>query len=175
MRYQEIINELSFPDTKNRASAILQSAGYELAGRGSRGDVWMKNGVKGVLKLFNASDNGYMKFIELVNTHPNEHFPIFYSKPVRISNLYYAIRMEKLESVDSWDSIYLPGALEIIKYFDYGKETPEVMNIFSEQPGLKDACDLAKGLINDHISNDLIASNIMRRAGVYVIIDPVSG
>src|SRR6478752_6436146 len=89
--------ELSLPKDTLAATNALKKAGYEHLDIGSFADVFHKTGKPYILKLFISRDEAYLEYLKLVTTHSNPHFPKIIGKPIRVTDAYYAIRIEKLE------------------------------------------------------------------------------
>lgn len=89
--------EFTRPKSISHAMEILQGAGYKPLGMGSFGAVYQKPGASYVLKLFDSADVGYQQYIALAQKNPNPHFPKFFGKMIKVTEDYYAVRMERLE------------------------------------------------------------------------------
>jgi len=185
----ENIMELSRPEYHRPYSGMdnisaqdkLLDAGWEILGHGSYADVYHKDGMQYVLKVF-CKDNAYLDFIKLVLNNTNEHFPKFYGKLIKVTPKYYAIRMEKLEKFSNnslvetiWDYLYFrnpnyPITDNILKDKNYIKST-NIMNE-PENSTLKQALDLIIPLTEYH-GTDIKNDNIMLRGNTVVLIDPL--
>lgn len=101
---EQLVQEITRPDTQEEASKYLEKQGYQLLGAGYYATVMNKPGTPHVLKLFDHTDKGYLEFVALAMATNNPHFPQFRGKPMRITKDYYAIRMERLKPVRGGDS-----------------------------------------------------------------------
>lgn len=164
--HEEMVTELSVPDTMKDAAKRLAASGYECLGGGSFGDVFYKSGADYVLKLFTNDDRAYIAFVKLAVANPNKYFPKFHGSLIRVNDRYSAIRMEYLEPLkgDFWYDIY--------QYIHYGRDETEE---FMYNKELSAACDLIKNKLLDGFFLDIKGSNIMRRGNTPVITDPVCG
>lgn len=187
MRITELLNESEILDeitrpAKHEAANILRNAGYKLMGEGAFATVYGKPGADHVLKLFFASDTGYMEFVKVVNSNSNIHFPRFKGKMMRVTDDYYAIRMELLTPVpDNRETEYVARTLSnytrMIKGLAPYKQTENevseaIPEIEEDQPGIIDACSLIAHGTTKVI--DIHNENIMMRGDVIVITDPVA-
>jgi hypothetical protein len=176
------LSEFTKPSTKKNAEAILLNAGYKRLGSGCFADVYHKEGASYVLKLFVPADKAYLDYIKLVQANPNEHFPKFVGKLIRVTPDYYAIRTELLEPFiydkETEKKIDMIGGY---LYFSKIPPTrPEKIETFkiiqkwmNKNSSLKDACDLiAKRLLKKY-HEDVSANNIMLRGNTIVLTDPV--
>ena len=194
MRINEIINEsevldeITRPDTMGDAQAILEKAGYEKYGSGWYAMVYAKPGADHVLKLFSVSDRSYPEFVNMTIQRPNTHFPKFKGKMMKVTNEYYAIRMEMLTRYGE-----APGdgpILKMIQNYIYGYATygrsysdnirgqeviKEIDQVEEMQPGIKKACELIADMIaNGNVGLDLHHNNLMMRGKTIVFTDPVN-
>jgi len=94
---EQVVQEITRPDTQEEASAYLKDRGYVELGSGYYATVVGKPETPHVLKLFDRTDKGYLEFVALAMSVNNPHFPQFRGKPMRITKDYYAIRMERLK------------------------------------------------------------------------------
>ena len=162
------------PGTMYGAALILFDAGYFQLGRGSFGTVYSKLGANHVLKLFKSTDRAYRTFVQLVINNPNSHFPKFKGKMMKITDDYYAIRMEKLRENSDQS---LADILENYILFKQGENTRgatiAMRDLNKTQRGIKKACDIiAKGISTHGV--DLHYGNIMWRGNTIVIVDPMA-
>lgn len=189
MRITEILNESEILDEITRpvdmydADEVLNNSGYEQIGRGHFAKIYAKRGSDHVLKLFASHDMSYPRFVNMTIQNPNTHFPQFKGKMMKITDTYYAIRMEKLSpiSVNSLDQSILKLMREYINHQvdDSFRPFPrmETMSRLEKmQPGITEACDGVAELLKQGgaISLDLHSGNVMKRGNTLVIIDPVS-
>src|SRR5208283_4736965 len=86
----------------------LKDAGYFRLGTGYSGLVFTKPDEKFVLKLFDSSDMAYVEFVTFCLTQPNNpNLPKFRSKLIKITDHYYAIRMERLSTIHESDKDFV--------------------------------------------------------------------
>ena len=157
------------------AAQHLEKNGYEFLGAGSYGTVLQKPGVPYVLKLFGANDLAYISFIELARKNEaNPHFPRFYGKLVKVTNDYYAIRMEPLDRY-RYDSTLIYVYMRDRNYYRDNEPSDQfydAMELMEEYPLLQQACDI----ILDNLQNfkiDIRNDNLMLRGKTIVITDPI--
>lgn len=171
------LTELSRPRTRDRAEWILINAGYKHLGRGGQGAAFQKPGAPYVVKLFDARDKAYLTFIRvaMANTD-NPHFPKFFGKPIKITDDYWAMRIEPLRR--SFGYFYEIGLIDrYITNEDDRAEDSDAFEYVSQQPELQAACDIIVMLIR-HSQHDFICdvhqSNVMLRGSTLVLSDPVA-
>lgn len=180
MRYSDILNELSVPETRQDASDILIHAGYKELGTGGFAGVYAKGGSSYVLKLYSSRDRGYSDFLSMVAQNPNPHFPRITGKK-RVLGSYHAVRMERL----SESTRAVQSQIEMIEHYvlslryqdHLDPEHAEEVHAFMEtQPELRVACDLVANVWmrggNDYLC-DLAPRNVMMRGSTLVITDPI--
>ena len=181
----EVLDEISRPMLVN-ADYILRKAGYERIDSGFFANVYAKPGADHVLKLFKSRDKAYPAFVNMTIQNPNIHFPKFKGKMMKITDEYYAIRMEKLQRYDATNKILL----DMIKNYIYGYATygrsysdnirgqeviKDIDQVEIRQPGIKKACELIADMIaNGNVGLDLHSKNLMMRGNIIVFTDPVS-
>ena len=175
----EVLDEITRPNSIENAEEVLKKAGYEKLGEGYYAAVYAKGDADHVLKLFSVRDTSYPNFVNMTIQRPNIHFPKFKGKMMKVTNEYYAIRMEKLEplSQDKKDT------LELMRHYIYAfvrdrfqpfYRATEMENLEKMQPGITEACDLlARLMINNRLALDLHMKNAMMRGNTIVITDPV--
>ena len=143
------------------ANDILTKAGYRLIGAGSAADVYHKPGGQFVLKLFKASDQAYIHYLNLITTVKNPHFPVVKGKPMKITSSYYGVQLELLQP--------LPFETEERIFREIDWDHPE--NVPGE-------LGVALRLIHEHVFRqsgvlpDIGFGNIMWRGQTLVIVDP---
>ena len=173
-----------------KAMTILQNAGYQYLGSGNYANVYAKPGANHVIKLFGHSDLAYPKFIELVQSNPNPHFPKFKGKMMKVTNDYYAIQMERLSPLPADAKAYsnIDAGSSTIGYAlnDYTRQAaglpnndlsanliPTIMDELEKtQSGIKEACSLIASLSG--VVYDIHKNNLMLRGNTLVITDPVA-
>lgn len=168
-------------ESSNGITQALKQYGYGPVGGGAFGKVYQKEGQSTVLKVFLASDTGYLKFLKFCAQYgPSKHLPKFYGRLLNLEKYVgypvMAIRMEKLTHVshpgisDSmWkviDSIQSLWGMSL-EYFqeelvDYAG--PELVAVIYA---------LERGIKGDQVDRfDLHGGNYMMRGQDVVIIDP---
>lgn len=182
LRESEVLAEISRPNKYN-AEKILRNAGYKRLGEGVYGTVFAKPGADHVLKLFLSTDKAYLSFIDLVNSTNNIHFPKFKGKLIRVTDEYYAIRMERLTHVaDNKQTEYTARAMGNLILMHQGLKPyaqtsaqviAEMESLEKSQPGIIEACDIIADGISKKYPIDLHNENYMMRGNVLVITDPV--
>jgi hypothetical protein len=179
MKVNQLITELTRPNTRLQADERLRQAGYSRLARGDFGAVYERPGANFVLKVFANSDAAYLAFLELARAHSdNPHFPKFFGKLVRITPVYSAIRMEKLAPYRG-----NPSAIDVyLRLSNYYREHPngpsgemgDAMEFMEYHPELKAACDLIADNLRPQYQLDIKQSNLMVRGSTIVLIDPVA-
>lgn len=173
----EQLDEITRPNDLDEARNVLYNAGYVTLGSGGYGEVFYKPNSNSnfVLKLFKSMDTGYMEFIKIAQASNNIHFPVFRGKMMKITNQYYAIRMERLyempytietdkTTILIWEYVESPNHPMIIERMKKLEET---------QPGIIEACDILHMALNRLGTDiDLHTGNFMLRGKTIVIIDP---
>ena len=189
----EVLDEITRPDMI-KADEILKKEGYKPVGNGMYANVYAKPGDDYVLKLFKAKDEAYKQFVNMAVNNPNEHFPTFKGILTKVTDEYYAIRMEKLEPLnmgyDYANSVELSRVLTAYIYnytsssrvrlaptaekTKYRETMSRLIDELEEkQPGIKKACELVTSILSGN-RLDLHPGNIMMRGPVVVITDPVN-
>ena len=184
----EVLDEITRPNSIENAEEVLKKAGYEKLGEGYYAAVYAKGDADHVLKLFSVRDTSYPNFVNMTIQNPNIHFPKFKGKMMKVTNEYYAIRMEMLTRFG--EATGDGPILEKIKNYIYGYATygrsysdnirgqqviKEIDQFEEMQPGIKKACELIADMIaNGYVGLDLHAGNIMRRGNTIVFTDPVN-
>ena len=190
MRINEIINESQVLDEIYRpiqsgAEHMLKKAGYKKLGYGVSGVVYAKPGEDHVLKLFRSWDKLYKLFVNFTLQHPNIHYPKFKGKMMKITDEYYAIRMEKLTPISQEHAKMVKTMKDYItQRIDYNfreidlDNAPwwmrDMENLETKQPGITEVCEeLAKFINETNAGLDLQPANVMLRGNTLVITDPV--
>lgn len=173
------------------ASSILRANGFtEIGVSGEYGTVWYNPKFDYVLKLFEAEDTGYVKFIKMSMQHQdNPHLPKVTGKLVKISKGVYAVRLKKLTpwkmNKNNPDDVALDWLLSYIDVYNWraelettGMESTKiaVTNFLEKWPKFLEALDLINSLqkSNSDIGLDLHDDNVMLDGKCPVIIDPFS-
>lgn len=165
----EHLDEISRPDNIDLAVTRLINAGYHFVGQGFFAKVMGKESSNTVLKLFNASDKAYINFIKLVKAHTNVHFPVFRGKLMKVTDKYYAVRMERLRKNDDFRTAH-----RIRDYLSDPKDEHNIQKIENlDQPKLTEALDIIIEDMKLHgYVQDMGVNNICWRGDTVVIIDP---
>lgn len=161
--------ELTRPQSISDASEILYRNGYQEKGSGNFATVFYKPGTNYVLKLFKSNDEGYLTFIKYVLNHPNPHFPKLYSKIIKITDAYYAIKIEELSPLST------SSAREIEEvFYEFYEENIVPTNV---DPSMLEAMQQILDLMKkNNLGNDMGDNNIMQRKdGTIVFSDPIWG
>ena len=185
LKHAQVLDEITRPGTIDDAHEILKKAGYAQIGDGYYAEVFAKPGADHVLKLFNSRDKAYQAFVNLAIQNPNIHFPKFKGKMMKITDNYYAIRMEKLTPIAGISgSPRDRGIIKLmIEYITRKEDDPfrpfpdqRQMDVLEKlQPGITAACDVIVELLKHNDAEvDLHLGNVMMRGNTYVITDPVS-
>lgn len=181
--------ELEIPQTKNRAGQTLQAAGYEPLGTGQFAEVYKKPGTNYVLKLFDYDDKAYLLYLGLIRKHQdNPHFPKLIGKLIKVTDQYYAVRMEELSPTNISDhelnlfdlfckkraSFWLGNWDAFMKSNFRASAREELEQIFGENPKLAEALTLIAEMKDKHsLWFDFKRANIMDRSGTIVLTDPI--
>lgn len=140
--------------------AGMKKNGFNLLGSGKYGVVFGKPDYQYVIKIF-MKDSAYLRWVKFALDNPNNPFvPKIRGKVVKITPVFYGIRLEKLKPAIVW------GTSEFFKEYSkwdnnnsYKSSNPDIQAVldhFAEN----------KKLI------DLHSENVMNRDGQIVIIDP---
>jgi len=186
MKYKDLM-EFNRPTSKKDAGVILKNAGYKRIGFGGFSDVYHKDDQAYVLKLFSSSDKGYIDFIKLAKSHTNPHFPKFFSNVIKVTDMYYAVKVEILKQYNAdYDTTYdLPISTIISNYLGFinhtfadsnsyfAKSFKQADDILNTIPSLKQACDLIAQYLLPKYNEDIGEGNIMLRDNEIVITDPI--
>lgn len=174
------LDELTLPSDIKSAGRILKAAGWGEDSTGLNSLVYYRDDKNYILKLFKSRDNAYWAFLELVLANPNKHFPKIIGKPKKVTDAYYAVRMERLEPIKTPAhlKIYLEvqsGERDSEDLFGFMEERYQrAISYLQENPEMKVALDLIAEKLLPIYEEDLHDGNIMERPdGTYVIIDPV--
>ena len=180
-----IIDEITRPQEITQASSRLQQGGF----RDLRDDpghapstfgvVLARPDYPFVIKLFEQEDYAYRRYLKLITSVANPHFPKLRGKPIRVNNIYYAVRLELLEPIVDRESNDLRNFMDY--YLEALKaDIPDRIQSYADTlpPTAKQACDLIyqhciKGQVSTVV--DLHRYNAMKRpTGEIVIIDPIA-
>lgn len=180
--------ELTRPQTRFDAHDILINAGYSKVGDGNWSQVYRKANESYVLKLFSSTDYAYLAFLALVKNHPNIHFPTVIGKLIKVTENYYAVRLEPLENVNSTADQFVKVARDYIRGIDLNEFIDGVRMIDADNPHwqdiikardfmenhseIKKACDLI-GTLLPRFRLDMHRDNVMLRNTTFVFTDPI--
>lgn len=175
---EDMINEISRPDTQEDADKILNKAGYKRLGHGSFGAVYEK-GDK-IIKTFTSQDAAYLLYIKEVLKHKNNpHFPKIYGKPIRITSEYYGIKIEKLKPGTDIRYDYIREYIINVNYVNQKQMSELRFYDYVKQFGkpFEEACKVIANLLNNNPSMKIDLyhgnENIMMRGNTIVFVDPV--
>lgn len=172
---ESIINEITRPDI-DQAQEILKKAGYHEIGSGFESLVFQRPGDKYVLKLIDSGATSYFDFINLAKSSKNPHFPVFKGNLMKVTDNYYAIRMEPLSVfTDSKVANLIERyTMKLSKSSSNELSSVEMDELEKSQPEIKDACYLVAKLISEKgYHSDMMTNNFMLRGNTIVFIDPV--
>jgi hypothetical protein len=129
--------------------------GFEFLGSGKYGSVFGNPRYPFIIKVF-MKDAAYMKWIEFCNRNKNNPYcPKFKGKVIKISDNFFAIRVEKLTPTVS--SAYKEFSLALkTGEADYDKDLKTVVDFLNDN----------KSLLDMH------SENVMMRGNQLVVIDP---
>jgi hypothetical protein len=171
------ITEITRPRYQRQVDNILQKAGYKRLGYGSFGAVYDK-GDK-IIKIFTSKDSAYLAFVSMVLKHKdNPHFPKMYGKPIKISDEYYGIKMEKLE-VGEVNPEHISEYINNIKHGISDDDiNPKIIKFIKSQgEKFEEACSLIAEILksNSHFKVDMYSGNenLLKRGNTIVFIDPI--
>lgn len=184
------LTELNIPNTKNKAGQTLQAAGYEPMGTGQFAEVYKKAGTDYVLKLFDYDDKAYLLYMGMIKQHQsNPHFPKIIGKLIKVTDQYYAVRMEELHQTSISDhemklfelfcskraSFWLGNMDAFMKSNFRANDRKELEDLFQQNPHLCEALTLIAELKDKHsLWFDFKKANIMERSnGEIVFTDPI--
>lgn len=111
------ITELTRPADIEQANRVLNRSGYRditkepgHGGGGAYAEVLWRADLPYVVKLFVKSDEAYLRYLRLITSVSNPHFPIVRGRPMRVNDSYYAVRLERLTPI-------VGGPAENLRYF----------------------------------------------------------
>lgn len=176
---EDMITEISRPETQREADTILRKAGYKRIGYGSFGAVYEK-GDK-VLKTFVSHDTAYLEFAKMAMSNQNNpHFPKIYGKPLRITDEYYGIKIEKLQKIKNKPNYtYIREFIINLKYEDEEALTGRDFYPYIKSLGKDfiEACKLIASILKKHSDFDIdiygVSDNMMAREKTLVFSDPI--
>lgn len=184
------LDELNIPTSKNRAGQTLQAAGYEPLGTGQFAEVYKKPGTNYVLKLFDHDDKAYLLYLGMIRKHQdNPHFPKIIGKLIKVTDQYYAVRMEELQPTSISDRLlkimerfcerradFWIGNWDAFMKSNFSSSVREELEtLFKQNPKLPEALTAIAELKADHsLWFDFKRANVMERPnGTVVFTDPI--
>jgi len=171
------LNEITMPSYKELAEIRLQNAGYTRLGKGMTGMVFAKPDENFVLKLFDSNDDSYIEFLSFCSTQPNNpNLPKFKSKLIKVTDHYYAIRMERLEKINSSSDKDFVKLIDRAFTFELMRKFQSIwMTQLDDQDHnlAKTIKALANYIVHSGFNNDIDEYNVMKRGDTFVITDPI--
>ncbi len=171
-------------DRFSKLERELLDQGWSRLGKGAYGIVYEHPNFPYVFKIF-YNDPDYFKYFNWAKEHQNNpHVPKIKGKYIKINDKTYAVRMEKLEPLPSFDTVlekYIDPDLQSktkikINYYRNIDKLP----LFTNLPYLKQNFPELYEVINYITSNftllsqDLHGGNVMLRDETIVLTDPVA-
>ncbi len=160
------------PEWKETLVGHMRKYGFELLGTGINGAVFGKTDYPYVLKVF-RNDEGYEHWLGFCQANQNNKFvPKIKGKPIRLNNVFKAVRVEMLESckdvIGKFNSI-------TSEFFDMYYKEQERIRMDKDYIYNKDVYDIAMFMKKFEGHTDLTVHNLMYRRAErqLVIIDPI--
>jgi len=162
-QFKKQVSDIKSVDTRNQSwhsslSSLMSKHGFTRVGSGKYASVFKNTQYKYVVKVF-MKDAAYFKWLEFVlKNRNNPYVPKIKGKVIKITPMFYAIRMEPLAPYK--------GSSEFMTHYSKWSRDP------SYKSGDKDIDDILqyfkkyKGLL------DLHGENVMLRGNQLVVIDP---
>ena len=151
--------------SQTQATQMLQKYGFQVAGKGKFGSVFISPDYPFALKVF-RKDHGYIGWLQFCRENQeNPWVPKLKGKMVRITSDIFAARIEKLAPLEKSPQNYeiIEELQDLLNYKDEDTEDPDlhiIMNFFD---------DLGVGIFVDiHIENVMKRTN-----GQWVLVDPL--
>jgi hypothetical protein len=164
---------------RDKLTAEMDRLGWTRAGTGLYAQVYSNPKFNYVIKIFDADNQEYVRYMSWVLQHQNNPFvPRLYGRVRRIGEHAYAVRMERLEHIYSL-SIYGQYLGPDVELHDEDPAWQEVLDrdnrpyLKQHWPQLAQVADYL-----DHYDLDFFnkfTDNIMRRGDTIVFTDPVTG
>lgn len=164
------LDEITRPESRRAADQLLRDKGYTRLGAGSFGAIYQNKTASYVLKVFSSTDFAYIDFIKLCQSNQNPHLPKFFGKLVKVTDLYYAIRMEKLTPFTYDQGDYVADKISEYCRGPQSSRFEDSLEYLEDKPELSKACKLIRTLKHPL---DLKYDNVMKRGSTVVIVDPV--
>ncbi len=151
------ITEITRPPEMYNAKTLLKKAGYKELGGGSYGAAFARPDTPFILKLFTYEDYAYLQYLKLITTISNPHFPVVKGKPIKITNDYHAVRLERLTRLPK--DQYMIAAL-CKKYIKQYQDLSELENAkwHDQQQSKTQTVDLR----SNHIGDFSVSTNVTR-------------
>lgn len=165
------IRKLHDPSYLISLNQFMEAHGFSLLGTGNYGTVYEHPGYNYIIKVF-MRDTAYLTWVNYCMQHQdNPYLPKFRGRVIKITDIFYAIRVEKLQYVlhrtntkqvlDSW--VYTLAKLK-------GEVVPEGKEYLSTDGQLNQVLDF---ILQHPKLKDIHAGNVMTRGNSQlVIIDP---
>ena len=179
------LRQMSQHSVGHQLADLLKSYGWKVLGRGSEAAVAEHPREPYVLKIWPAY-SGYTKFVSMVQTSPNPHFPKFSRVQSRIPGTgFNYVRMEKLLPVAQYDLLVdMQDCFCVLKNIleKTGDPVPDWIQTNQDHIQCAPMTPQAREVVSTIVKLrrkiganklDLWPRNIMRRGNVWVITDPV--
>lgn len=176
------IVEITRPDQIEDASRLLWRSGYRDISNepehtsGSFSDVLYRADLPYVVKLFLATDTAYLRYLNLIRSVRNPHFPLVRGQPVRVNARYYGVRLEKLTPLAGREAettrYWMESCLVYLAAGNWRNAKASAENL---SPSEKSAmAQIYRSCIRGHpVFVDMHKFNVMMRGSTIVLIDPV--
>lgn len=178
---QQIVVAIKSGKTIANIENNLKKLNWTLLSFGNFGRVFTKSNVPYVIKISQQEDVGYEKFVSIVHTYPNKHFPKI-SKDI-IVNSFYVYFIEKLHPMSN---DILKGemcdycSMIDLKYVKsgYNEQKAKISAFEKTHKSLAEALEILSSIVEEDENGTLRLdldnfNNIMQRKdGTPVIIDP---
>lgn len=152
----------------DKISTLLKFEGVNVIGAGCYGVV-VEYGDK-VIKLFGASDEPYLAFLDLIAAHPCKYFPKVFERGEINDRIVYVV-MERLEVVKDWDDDLENLHNRIVRGMD-GRQA-RLNKTLREATKLLFVTSCALNKFEEiWLTEDLHTDNVMLRGETLVITDP---
>lgn len=175
MSFRQHVNSIKKVDVRqdhwfDSAGDLIKEFGFTNYGSGEYGLVFSKPQLPYVVKLF-MKDAAYLKWMDFCKQHSdNPYCPKIRGKVIRITDIFYVIRLEKLEPISTRSGWY--DLSKILSEPEWALRTWDSRP--SEVPQLKDPHlrQILMFFARNKKLLDIHSGNVMRRGDQVVIIDP---
>lgn len=159
--------------------SILDGLGWKkISNNAAYSSVFANPAKNYVIKLFEYTDLGYIKFLTLAvanRRQGNPHFPVLHGMPVRVTPNTMSVRLERLAPMTSYDDIR--WWIRFMSDRDWERSIryhPDSQAFLARWPKFMDALVALKKLAksDSSIRFDLHSGNFMMRGDTPVITDP---